>query len=233
MKHIIKSSSIAIAVSAAALFGTSAYAQVAGIATSSPEAVIVQSKARIAAYEAINTTYAAQLAQVKTLSAEINTLNASMDANGDRQVDQKEYDANPKIVASAEEKQRAIDVALQPLRVAQVYVIDQLSQKYDAARMQVINQKKIQLMLNPDSFQYAPEGVDVTKDILAAFNTLVPSVSSVVPAGYQPSQEAVGNYQQIQQLLGAIMQRQAAQAAQASQAAQQQAAKPATAPKGR
>lgn len=234
MTHNIKKSALLAGFGAvASLLTVPAAAQVNGIATASPEAVIVQSKARIAAYQAIDAAYATQIQTAKSLSNEINTLNASMDTNGDRNVDQKEYDANPKVVEKVDAKQREIDVALQPIRLAQAYVIDQLTQKYEAARNQVLTKKKISLMLIPDAFQYAPEGIDVTKDILEAFNTLVPTVPSTPPAGYNPTADVVGNYQQIQQLLGAIMQRQAMAAAQQQQQGAQTPKTQPKAPSGR
>ncbi len=201
-------------------------AQVNGIATASPEAVVVQSQARAAAYQAINTQYAAQLQQATTLNTEMATLRASLDTDGDQQVSEAEVAANPAVIQQMQQKQQQSDTVLQPLRLAQVYVIDQLTQNYEAARNQVLSTKGIQMLLTPEAIQYAPDGINVTSDILAAFNQRTPSVPSTPPAEYQPTAQAVQNFQQIQQIIGALVQRQALQ-----QQAQQQQATPA--PSGR
>ncbi|MGB3753506.1 MAG: OmpH family outer membrane protein [Parerythrobacter sp.] len=201
-------------------------AQVNGIATASPEAVVVQSQARAAAYQAINTQYAAQLQQATTLNTEMATLRASLDTDGDQQVSEAEVAANPAVIQQMQQKQQQSDTVLQPLRLAQVYVIDQLTQNYEAARNQVLSTKGIQMLLTPEAIQYAPDGINVTSDILAAFNQRTPNVPSTPPAEYQPTAQAVQNFQQIQQIIGALVQRQALQ-----QQAQQQQATPA--PSGR
>ncbi len=204
-----------------------ASAQVNGIATASPEAVVVQSQARAAAYQAINTQYAAQLQQATTLNTDMATLRASLDTDGDQQVSDAEVAANPTVIQQMQQKQQQSDAVLQPLRLAQVYVIDQLTQNYEAARNQVLSAKGIQMLLTPEAIQYAPDGINVTSDILAAFNQRTPSVPSTPPAGYQPTPQAVQNFQQIQQIIGALVQRQVLQ----QQQQQQQQATPA--PSGR
>lgn len=219
MKNFSKLALASGAALASAMIATPAAAQVNGIATSSPEAVIVQATARGTAYTQINTQYAAQLQQVQTINTELNALRTSLDTNGDRQVSQAEADANPTAIQQVQQKQQQADTILQPVRIAQAYVIEQLASRYEAARDQVMAQKGVQMLLTPEAIQYAPGTVNITTDILAAFNQQTPTVSSVPPAGYQPSQETIANYQQIQQVIGALVQRAAIQQAQQQQAA--------------
>ena len=203
-------------------------AQVAGFATTSPEIVIARSSARNTAYQQIGTTYAAQIKQIGTIRQEIQTLQKSMDTNNDNQLSDAEVQAKPAVVTQIQQKEQQVQQQAAPITLAQAYVLDQIAREYDAARLQVINAKKIQIMLAPDAIQYAPPAIDVTSDIVTALNARKPSATTAVPAGWQPSREVLQLQQTVQQILVAAAQQQAASAQQAQPAAQ-----PTTPPKGR
>ena len=225
MNTLFKTSLAAVlAVTGTAMVAVTASAQVAGIATSSPEATILQSQARINGYNQISQTYASQIQQISTARQELQTLQQSLDSNNDRNVTQAEIDAKPAVWQQVEAKQNQIDQLSTPIVMAQYYVIEQLLGRYGEAQQQVIQQKNIQIMLTPEAFQYAADGANVTPDILAALNTLVPSVATTPPAGFQPRRETAALHQSIQQLIIAAATQQARQqAAQgAAQPAQQQ-----------
>lgn len=200
---------------------TPAAAQVNGIATSSPEAVIVSSKARNAAYKQINDTYAAQIQQLTTMQQELQTLQKSLDTNNDGNVTQAEADAKPTVMKQIDAKEQQIGQAQEPIALAQYFVIEQLLNALPAARNEVVQKKKIQIMLAPEAFQYAPDGIDVSADLLAALDEQMPTVSAFPPAGYQPRRDTVATHQAVQQIILAAIQRQAAQ--QAAQGQQGQA----------
>lgn len=208
-----------------------AAAQVAGIATTSPEIVIARSAARNTAYQQIGTTYATQIQQIGTVRQEIQTLLKSMDTNNDNQLSDAERTAKPAVVTQIQQKEQQIGTLSTPITLAQAYALDQLAREYDAARQTVISAKRIQIMLSPDAIQYAPPAVDVTNDIVTALNTRKPTVTTAVPAGWQPSREILQLQQAVQQILLAAAQQQAA-AQQAQPAAQQPAQQP-TPPRGR
>lgn len=211
------------AMAAAAFAATPASAQVAGIATSSPEAVIVRAQARINAYQQIETQYAAQIQQVRTLRQEMNTLQQSLDTNKDGQLSQQEVQANQNAVTQIQTKEQAVAQASQPIVLAQTYAIEQLINDYNNAQQQVINQKKIQILLTPDAIQWAPDAVNVTTDIVNALNQRMPSVQIAPPAGWRPRQESLATQQAVSQiLLGVAQQQAAAQAQQQAQQPQQQ-----------
>ncbi|MFA6218227.1 MAG: OmpH family outer membrane protein [Erythrobacter sp.] len=207
-----------VVLAGAMLAATPAVAQVAGIATSSPEAVIVRSQARIAAYQQIETQYAAQIQQVRTLRQETATLQQSLDTNKDGQLSQQEVQANPAVVQQIQQKEQAMQVASQPIVLAQTYAIEQLINDYPNVQQQVVNQKKIQIMLTPDSIQYAPDAINVTDDMVAVLNQRVPSVQIAPPADWRPRQESLQTQQAVSQIILSVVQQQAAQ----QQAAQQQ-----------
>ena len=215
------------AVMAAASATAPAAAQVAGIATTSPEIVIARAAARNTAYQQIGQTYATQIQQIGTLRQEIQTLAKSLDTNNDNQLSDAERSAKPAVLTQIQQKEQQINTAATPITIAQAYVLDQLAREYDAARQQVVTAKRIQIMLAPDAIQWAPPAVDVTNDIVTALNTRKPTATTAVPAGWQPTREILQLQQSVQQILVAAAQQQAAQV----QAAQPgQPARPTTQP---
>ncbi|WP_370034742.1 OmpH family outer membrane protein [Qipengyuania mesophila] len=209
-------------IAAAALAGTAAIAtpaaaQVAGIATSSPEAVLFGSKARVEAYKQIDTQYAAQIGQLRTLRQEMATLQQTLDTDKNGQLTQAEAQANPTAVQQLQQKEQQLGQVSQPIVLAQTYVLEQLINDYQNVQQQVVQQKKIQLLLNPDAIQWAPAAVNVTNDLVDALDQRMPSVQITPPAGWRPRQESLAAQQTVSQILLGVAQQQAAQ-----QAAQQQ-----------
>lgn len=229
MTNIAKTIAPRIALAAlagAAFVATPAAAQVAGIATTSPEIVIARSAARNTGYQQIGTTYAAQITQIGTIRNEIQTLAKSLDTNNDNQLSDAERNAKPAVVAQIGQKEQQINTAARPITIAQAYVLDQIAREYEAARSQVATAKRIQIMLTPDAIQWAPPAVDVTNDIVTALNTRKPTVTTAVPAGWQPTQQIRQLQQAVQQILVAAAQQQAATGPQAQPGATPPAATP-------
>ena len=210
-----------LAAAATTMTAIPAAAQVSGIATSSPEAIIVRSAARIAAYTTIDQTYATQIQQIRTLRQEMNTLQQSLDANKDGQLTEQEVQANPGVVTQIQQKDEQASQLTAPIALAQYYAIEQIINDYPNAQNQVLQQKKIQVLIAPDAIQFAPETFNVTNDILKVLDQRLPTVSTTPPAGWQPRRETVATHQTVQQVLVAAAQQQAAAAAQQQQ--QQQA----------
>ncbi|MFZ1742386.1 MAG: OmpH family outer membrane protein [Pontixanthobacter sp.] len=220
MKILIKSMiSAGLILSGPVAHAATATAPGTTIATSSEEAVFVQSKARVAAYEQINQTYAAQITQVSTLRREASTMTESLDTNKDGDVSQAEVDANPALVKQIGDKQDQADLVSRPIALAQYYVIEQLLNDYGNARKQVIDAKKIQIMLTPDAFLYMADGVDVTNDILAVVDQRLPTVSAFPPENYRPRQDTAQMHQAVQQIIIGLVQREAAKRAAEAPAA--------------
>ena len=230
MNIVMKSLAVAGLVGAASV-AVPASAQVAGIATSSPEAVIVRSKARIAAYQQIDTQYTAQIQQARTIQQDIGKLQQSLDTNKDGQLSEIEVNAGKATVTQIQQKEQQLGTLTQPIILAQTYAIEQLINDYSNARQQVVAAKKIQLLLSPDAIQWAPDAVNVTSDIVAALDQRVPTVSIAPPAGWQPRRDSYATQQAVQQIILGVAQQQAAQ--QQAAAAQQPAAAPTTQPSGR
>jgi Skp family chaperone for outer membrane proteins len=224
----IRNTAIAAALLSATAIAVPATAQVSGIATAETSVAIARSKALGTAYQQIGTQYAAVAQQMQTKRQEINNLNAQLDTNKDKELTQAELDvaikAKSPLLAQIDAKQKEINTLQDPIILAQLYSVEQIALKYEAAQQAVITAKKINVILAPDAFVWAPEAVDVTPAITAELDKAVPSVAIVPPAGWRPSRQIGTLYQQIQQLFNNAAQMQAAQAA----AAQPRAAAPAT-----
>jgi Skp family chaperone for outer membrane proteins len=228
----IRKNIIAATFLSGAAISAPASAQVAGIATADTAVAITRSKALGTAYQQIGTLYASVAQQLQAKRAEINTLNAQLDINKDKELTQAEIDvavkANSPLLKQIDTKQSEINTLQDPIVLAQLYAVEQIALKYDAAQQAVITAKKINVILTPDSFVWAPEAVDVTPAITAELDKAVPSVTITPPSGWRPSRQIGALYQQIQQLISA-----ATQQAQAAAAAQARSAAPAAQPESR
>jgi Skp family chaperone for outer membrane proteins len=209
---------VAALLSAAAI-SMPASAQVAGIATADTSVAIARSKALSTAYQQIGTQYAAAAQQMQAKRTEINNLNAQLDTNKDKNLDQAEVDAavkakNP-LLTQIDTKQKEINALQDPIIRAQLYSVEEIAKRYEAAQQAVITAKKINVILTPEAFVWAPDAVDVTTAITAELDKAVPSVAITPPADWRPSRQGAALYQSIQQLFNNAAQMQAAQAAAA------------------
>lgn len=212
----------ATVLASAAFTAAPAAAQINGMATASPEAVIVRSAARIAAYNTIDQTFATQIQQIRTLRQEINALQQSLDTNKDGQLTEQEVKAGQATVAQIQQKDEQAAQLTAPIALAQYYAIEQLINDYPNAQNQVLRDKKIQVLIAPDALQFSPENFNVTNDILKALDARLPTVSTTPPAGWQPRRGTVETHQTVQQVLIAAAQQQAAAAQQQQQQQPQQ-----------
>lgn len=213
----------AVPVSVLVLAAAPAQAQVAGVATANPTFAIARAKALGPAFQQIETTYKSYVDQMQAKQREIQGLLGQLDKNGDKNVDQAEMDAataakNPAL-AQVEAKEREMEGLRAPLVKAQMYVIDQLVGKYGQAQQAVVTAKKLNYILAPDAFVWAPPATDVTPAITTELDKLVPTAATTPPANWNPSQQSAAVYQQVQQLLSAAAQQQAARAQQQPPAA--------------
>ena len=218
LRHL---STAALALSA--VLATPAAAQVNGIGVTDPSIAIASSQALQTAYQQIGTTFAAQRTQLEQLQGQRDTLVRQFDTNGDGQMSDAEQtaaQANTSAVTQLQTLDQTIQQVQQPINVARIYTIEQIALQYGTAVQNVVTANNISLILTPESVVFAANTVDVTAKIIAQLNTLVPTVSTSVPAGWQPQRQSVTLFQEIQQLLLT------AAAQQAQQQAGQQPAAP-------
>jgi Skp family chaperone for outer membrane proteins len=201
-------------IAAAAAAAVPAAAQVNGMATADTAVAVAGTTALQTGYQQIATQYEAQRQTLDQRQQQRNQLVQQLDTNGDGQLDEAEANAAPEATV---QQVQALDQEIQtiqaPIQLARLYVVSQVAQQYGAAVQQVITDRSIQIMISPEAIIYAPDEANVTQAITDSLNTRVPSVTTTVPEGWQPTQATVNLFQQIQQLLvlSAMQQQQAAQ----------------------
>ncbi|MFM7403464.1 MAG: OmpH family outer membrane protein [Erythrobacter sp.] len=197
-----------------------AQAQVEGrLATVDISRTIIGTTAFQTAYEQVNTTYAAQNEQRRTKAQERQTMLATFDKNGDKQVDETEQQAMQKSpnFPKLQTLEQEIQALGNQIDGARVFAVEQIIGQYPAALQEVTTKQQIKIVIDPGSLLFAPPEADITQQVTAALNVKVPAVGVVPPAGWQPSREGVQVYQEIQQRLAIAAQIQQQQAAAAQQ----------------
>jgi Skp family chaperone for outer membrane proteins len=219
--HLITLSALALSAAAA----VPAAAQVNGIGVAEPAAAIGGAQAVQTAYSQIETTFAAQLTQINQLQTQRDTLARQFDTDGDGQLSDAEQTAaqgNAAVMQQLQTLEQTIAQTGAPIQLARIYAIEQVAMQFSAAVQQVITANGVSIILSPASVVYAADATNLTDDIAARLNQLVPTVSTAVPAGWQPARQSVALYQEIQQLrLNAAIAQAQQQAAQAQQPAAQ------------
>ena len=220
----MKAQLLAVAALALSAFvATPAAAQVNGIAVAEPAISIASSQAFQTANQQIGTTFQAQRTQLEQLQQQRATAIRQFDTNADGQLSQEEQTAAQANAAAVQQVQafdQQIEQIQTPIIAARVFVVEQIAMQLSAAFQQVVTQNNVQLVLNPSTALYVADPADLTDDITAVLNQSVPTVSTAVPEGWQPQQQSVNLYQQVQEVLLAAAAQQQAAAAQQPAAAQ-------------
>lgn len=214
---------LAMLVTMAPAFTAPAAAQASGnIATVDIALAVARADARQPAYQQISATYQTQQTTIQQRMQERQTLVQSFDTNSNGVLDESEAAATQNPNNATVQRIQAIDNEVgqlqAPIQRARVYVITQIGQQFAPALQQVVADKNIQFVVAPDALVYAAEAADVTDDVVASINTRAPTVTAFPPEGWQPSEQAVALFQQVQQILTIALEQQRQQ-----QAAQQPA----------
>ncbi|RYY23383.1 MAG: OmpH family outer membrane protein [Sphingomonadales bacterium] len=209
-KRIIASLLAAPAVLA---FAAPAQAQVTGtIAYANPTSVVGNSKAFAAANQQISTTYKTSFDQIiarrQALQKEVEPLLVQLDTNKDKQISDEELKAaqnakNPaldKLAAARTTAEADIGKLSNPASRAELFAIESILRKYEAAQSAVVTAKKIGVVLSPEVFMYAPDSADISPAITIEIDKSTPTVSISPPADWQPSRETIAIQQQLVQI---------------------------------
>lgn len=199
-----------------AFVATPAAAQVNGIGVANPAVAVAASQALNAAYQQIDTTFATQRTQLEQLQQQRAGLVRQFDTNNDGQLNDAEQaaaQANTAVVQQVTGLDQQLNTLQQPITMARAYVVEQIGLQLNPAVQQVITANSLQLILSPDAVLFRADAAEVTDDIIAQLNVLVPAASTVVPQGWQPQQATVDLFQQVQEVRLAVAQQQAAAAA--------------------
>ena len=216
----------AASLAGAALAATPAAAQVSGnIAVANAPATIAFSNALNTAYQQINTTYAADITSLQQKSQQRQALVQPFDTDGDGQLNQTEMQAYQGTTQA--QQVQTLDQELGQLSnrldAARVYAVEQVLNQYGTALQSVITQNNIVAVLSPDSLVWSNQAANINQKVLDAMDAAPVAIQVTPPQGWQPSQQSVAAFQQVQQirLIAAARQQQAQQ-----QQAQQQPAQP-------
>jgi Skp family chaperone for outer membrane proteins len=232
----------ALAAPATLVFAAPAQAQVSGIAYANPTTVVAGSKAFAAANQQISTTYKSAFDQIKqrreALQKEAEPLLTQLDTNKDKQISDAEVQAaqaakNPVLdrLRDAQSKgETEIARLTNPAARAELFAIESILRQYEAAQLRVVNARKINVVLSPEVFMYAPDSANISQAITAEIDRTTPTVGIQPPANWQPSRETVAVQQQLAQLAQIRAYQQAAQARAQQPAAGTAPAAPAGAP---
>jgi Skp family chaperone for outer membrane proteins len=183
---------------------TPALAQVATIATANPIIAIARAKAFQAANQQIETTYKSSFDQIDQKMTQRQSVLSLLDKNKDKQVDDNELKAAKLAKNPALKQLDTLEADIQKLQVpaltAQLFALESLMQRYDAAQTKVITDKRVGVLVRPDAVIYQSPTADITDAITAELDRSAPSVSTTAPANWQPRQATVSLLQQINQL---------------------------------
>jgi len=204
MKNILIASALAVAtLSVSPIMAVPAAAQAKAVAVADVRVAAARSNAFTVASQQIETTYKAQIDQQQsrgqTLQAEINVLIAKY--NEEAKKTPQNQAALQAAGQAVQSKRQAAQAELgqigAPIELAIAYVEDQISVRMNEAIRAAMTAKKIDLLLNPDAVLARENNVDITDAVVTELNRILPTVSTAVPAGYQPGQLVQQRNQQL------------------------------------
>ncbi|WP_174280290.1 OmpH family outer membrane protein, partial [Sphingomonas bacterium] len=185
----------AIAAPGALLTAAPVQAQVGQVATADPQAAMANTKAFQAAVAQIRVTYKAQIDQAQArgtaIDAELQPLVTQFNAaravpNANQQALQTQLQA---IQAKQNAGRDEIARITAPAERAQQYALEQLQQHLSDAVQAVVKARNIGLIVSPQAVLLNQPAADVTPAITTELDRLVPTVSTAVPANWQPGQQ--------------------------------------------
>lgn len=194
MTSMFKKAALAAAASLAIAGATPALAQSRlGVAVVNVEQAVFESNAYTTARTQMQTTYKAQIDQFNArntaiqadLQAKQTALQTALNAAGGKPTPaiETQYGAFQKAQTDARAELERLG---QPIQLAQAYVEEQIGAKLSDALKGAMSAAKVDLLLKPEATVSYQPAVDITAQLKAQINTLVPSVSITPPAGWRP-----------------------------------------------
>lgn len=164
-----------------------------GVAVANVEQAVFESNAYTTARTQMQTTYKAQIDQFNARNTALNAdlqakqtaLQTALQAANNQPTPaiQTQYEAFQKAQNDARAELERLG---QPIQIAQAYVEEQIGLKLSDAIKAAMTAAKVDLVLKPDATVSYQPSVDITAQVKAQINTLVPSVSITPPAGWRP-----------------------------------------------
>ena len=199
MKTMMKAVLLATAtLGAAAVIPTLASAQaVSNVAVADLDDAVGKSNAYVLAVNQIKITHKATIDAVDARTAVLNNelqglakaFETARAAPNPNQAALQTQAQN--IQKKQQDAQRELQNMAAPYAVAEAYAKDQITKKLEPALKNVMAAKKITMLVKPDALWVpAASPSDVTADVIAQLNTLVPTVGITPPPGWPNNQAA-------------------------------------------
>lgn len=194
---------------AAATAATAAPAAVQGIAVASLDAAVANSNAFRVAQQQRPVTYKSNFdaanARGQALENQLKPLVAKFEA--DRQAPKPNVpalQAQAKLLQDLQERgKQEIQQQLMPIALSEAYVTEQIEEKIDQAVQAAMTKSKVTLLLQPQAVVARAGSYDLTDEIVAELNVLIPSAQLVPPTGWEPRQMREARAQQAAQAAAA------------------------------
>jgi Skp family chaperone for outer membrane proteins len=192
--NIVSKSAFAAALALAVASGSAPAAaqRAAGIAVANPTAIVVQSNAYKTAETQRAVTYKAQFDQANARKSQIEAQlrplatkleSAARAANPNQAALQQQYAQIQQIEARG---QQELNQLLSPVALSRAYVLEQISDRLEAATRQAMAKQKVTLLLDSQSVINADQTYNLNQAILNELNVLIPSAQLVPPQGWVP-----------------------------------------------
>ncbi|EMD84561.1 OmpH family outer membrane protein [Pacificimonas flava] len=171
-------------------------AQVQSVAIVDVEGAIVQSQAYQNAVQAIRQQYASQIQQIDTRRQALQTQLQGLQQTYQQTASQENADQNAlrqqaqQIQQVQQAAQQELGTLEQPISLAQAYAAEQVQVQLTAAVRAAMQQAGVGIVLRPEAAVLAadPAAANLTDETVAQLNSLVQSVQTAPPQGWQPGQ---------------------------------------------
>ncbi|MFT3965494.1 MAG: OmpH family outer membrane protein [Sphingobium sp.] len=194
MRNMFQNLALALPLGAAMMTAAPALAQSRlGVAVVDVERAVATSNAYATARTQMETTYKAQIDQFNSRKTALETdlktkqdaLNAALKAAGNKPTPaiESQYQA---LQTSQQNAQAELQRIGSPVALAQAYVEEQISAKLGDALKNAMTSAKVDLVLKPEATVSYQPTVDITEQVKAQLNTLIPNASITPPAGWRP-----------------------------------------------
>lgn len=170
---------------------------VQGIGVADQRRAVIESAAFVNANTARPTTYKAQYDAAQAKSNQIRTQLEPLVTKFNADVQAPNANANQaalqqqlvQIQGLREQGSQEVQEILQPVALSEAYVLEQISDKFDAAVRSAMTKRKISVVFEVGSTLAHNDAYDLTKDITAELNAAIPSAQLVPPQGWLPRQQ--------------------------------------------
>ncbi|WP_373488429.1 OmpH family outer membrane protein [Blastomonas sp.] len=200
MKLLLKCTAAALMLAgplAAGVMAPVAAQTVTGIGIADQRRAVVESSAFVNSNAQRPTTYKAQYdaAQAKStqirqqLEPLVNKFNTDVqapNANANQAALQQQL---AQIQGLREQGSQEVQEILQPVALSEAYVLEQISDKFDQAVRAAMGKRKVSVVFEVGSTLAHNDAYDMTRDITAELNALIPNAQLVPPPGWLPRQQ--------------------------------------------